>query len=115
MFRYVRVALVITFVTVALPLAAVAQQSPPTAQPSATPPSAPQVTSSSPAPVPVTLPPEVINPVEKLAKSIETAEKSIQQLKELEGELAATARQKSNRSSTIRPRRRKRSGRSSPR
>jgi small-conductance mechanosensitive channel len=87
MFRYVRVALVIAFVTVALPLAAVAQQSPPTAQPSATPPSAPQVTSSSPAPVPVTLPPEVINPVEKLAKSIETAEKSIQQLKELEGEL----------------------------
>lgn len=33
------------------------------------------------------LPPEVLNPVEKLAKSIETAEKSIQQLKELESDL----------------------------
>ena len=33
------------------------------------------------------LPPEVTTPVERLAKSVETAEKSIQQLKELEGEL----------------------------
>ena len=42
---------------------------------------------SPPAPVAPVLPPEVTTPVERLAKSIETAEKSIQQLKELESEL----------------------------
>ncbi len=40
-----------------------------------------------PAPAPV-LPPEVLDPVTRLAKSIEGAEKSINQLKELESELA---------------------------
>ena len=34
------------------------------------------------------LPPEITDPVSRLAKSIETAEKSIQQLKDFEGELA---------------------------
>jgi potassium efflux system protein len=53
---------------------------PPAAAPAATPPAA--ATPSAPI-----LPPEVTNPVERLAKSVETAEKSISQLKELEGEL----------------------------
>ncbi|MEQ1613734.1 MAG: DUF3772 domain-containing protein, partial [Hyphomicrobiaceae bacterium] len=53
-----------------------------------TPAAAPPVATPAPPPAPAAaLPPEVTNPVEKLAKSIETAEKSIQQLKELEGEL----------------------------
>jgi potassium-dependent mechanosensitive channel len=83
-------ALVIVF-----PLAASAQQ-PPTIPivPDAKAPGAPFVPTPSSAPaasppalaVPV-LPPEVTTPIERLAKSIEAAEKSIQQLKDLESEL----------------------------
>src|SRR5215813_2532091 len=50
-----------------------------------TPPSAPST--SPPALAAPVLPPEVTTPIERLAKSIEAAEKSIQQLKELESEL----------------------------
>ncbi len=65
-----------------------AQQS----QPSATPPPAPAAPataapSAAPSPQAPLLPPEVTTPVERLTKGIETAEKSIQQLKELESEL----------------------------
>ena len=64
---------------IAFPLAASAQ-TPPAAPPApASPPPA-----TPPAPL---LPPKVTTPVERLARSIETAEKSIQQLKELESEL----------------------------
>ena len=74
MVRCVRIALAVAFVA-ALSLGASAQQSPPVPAPAATPPPAPL------------LPSEVTTPIDKMAKSIETAEKSIQQLKELEGEL----------------------------
>ncbi|HEY5828208.1 MAG TPA: DUF3772 domain-containing protein [Hyphomicrobiaceae bacterium] len=79
----VLIALLVAFVTL-LPLAISAQQAPATPPPTA-PASAPAA--SPPAPVAPVLPPEVTTPVERLAKSIETAEKSIQQLKELESEL----------------------------
>jgi potassium-dependent mechanosensitive channel len=99
MFRCLRLALAFALFTAAVPLVAVGQQSPaPSAPvtappaatpPAATPPAAPPAPAAAPPSTPITplLPPEVTNPVEKLAKSIETAEKSIQQLKELEGEL----------------------------
>ncbi len=97
MFRCVCAALAYAFLTIALPLVAAAQQpappatptAPATPAPAAAPPAAPPAPAATlPAtPAPILLPPEVTNPVEKLAKSIETAEKSIQQLKELEGEL----------------------------
>ncbi len=97
--------LVITFVAIA---GANAQQTPaaPQSTPSATPapatgttPASPPAATAAPAaaaqpaaaaptPPPVTLPPDVLDPVERLSKSVETAEKSIQQLKELEGDLA---------------------------
>lgn len=92
-----RAALAVILIAMAVPLAVVAQQAPPTVPPVVVP--APAVTpppAAVPAPPPATvptppppagLPPEVTSPVEKLAKSIETAEKSIQQLKELEGDL----------------------------
>ena len=53
--------------------------------PAVPPAAAPAVAPATPAPV--SLPPELINPVERLARSIATAEKSIQQLKEMEGDL----------------------------
>lgn len=61
-----------------------AQQSLPAAPPDAAAPATPAAASSSPAPL---LPVEVTTPVERLVRSIESAEKSIQQLKELESEL----------------------------
>jgi potassium-dependent mechanosensitive channel len=64
------------------------------ATPAATPPTAtipPPAAAPQPpapaAPAPFALPAELTNPVERLAKSIATAEKSIQQLKEMEGDL----------------------------
>jgi len=75
MVRCVRIALAIAFLTV-LPQAAPAQQPPPVPAP------APLAAPAAPM-----LPPEVTTPVERLAKSIETAEKSIQHIKELEVEL----------------------------
>jgi potassium-dependent mechanosensitive channel len=108
MLGYVRIALAIAaFVLLSLlPLRLAAQQTPapalpttaptiapppvtatPTA-PSATPAAAPSVAPQTPAaPAPFTLPAELSNPVERLAKSIATAEKSIQQLNEMEGDL----------------------------
>ncbi len=80
MVRCVRIALAVAFL-MALPMAAPAQQAAPPASP---PPAAP---ASPPPPAAPVLPPEVTTPVERLAKSIEAAEKSIQQLKELESEL----------------------------
>jgi small-conductance mechanosensitive channel len=74
----VLIALLAAFVTV-LPAAVSAQ--PPSPVPAPAAPSAPP-----PPPAPL-LPPEVTTPVERLAKGIEAAEKSIQQLKELESEL----------------------------
>ncbi len=94
MFRCVRVALATALLAATLPLAVSAQQLPPPAVLQVAPqiappvaPAAPQASTVLPPVAPVTLPPEVTSPVEKLTKSIETAEKSIQQLKELEGEL----------------------------
>lgn len=107
MLAYVRIWLalaVFVFMTVA-PLHLAAQQAAPslpttaptiappaaTAPPAAgvTPVAAPPAAVAPPAaPAPFTLPPELTNPVERLAKSIATAEKSIQQLKEMEGDLA---------------------------
>ena len=43
---------------------------------------------AAPAAGPSTLPPDAIEPVERLARNVEEAEKAIQQIKELEGELA---------------------------
>lgn len=92
MFRGARLAFAMLILG-ALCWSASAQQPP--ATPSATP-AAPAATPSPPtstvpvvpaAPAAPVLPPEVTTPVERLAKSIETAEKSIQQLKELESEL----------------------------
>ena len=65
----VLIALLVAFVTL-LPLAISAQQAPATPPPTA-PASAPAA--SPPAPVAPVLPPEVTTPVERLAKSIETA------------------------------------------
>ncbi len=74
-----------------------AQQPAPSAGPGqsapagAPPPAAPPVTpppAAAPPPKPVELPKELVEPVARLSKSVETAEKSIQQIKELEGELA---------------------------
>ena len=95
MIRCVRLALCLVLLSIVLPISAIAQQAPAPPSPAATPtPTTPPTPSPQtapapavPPPAPVGLPPEVTNPVEKLAKSIETAEKSIQQLKELEGEL----------------------------
>jgi small-conductance mechanosensitive channel len=81
-----------------------AQQSPPppvAAAPGTTPSppaTAPAPTATPPAPAPaakpvVTLPPELIDPVNRLSRSIEAAEKSLQQLKEIESDLQ---RQRSN-------------------
>jgi potassium-dependent mechanosensitive channel len=68
-----------------------AAPAPAASAPAGTPPAAP-ATAPAPAPVaapaPPVLPPEVLDPVTRLAKSIEGAEKSISQLKELEGELS---------------------------
>lgn len=79
MVRRVRATLAIILMMAAVPFAAMAQQP---AAPAATPPAAATPSAAAPA-----LPPEITSPVERLAKSIEAAEKSIQQLKELEGEL----------------------------
>ena len=70
----------------ALSFGASAQQSPPATPPVA---AAPPAASPPAAPSPATplLPSEVTTPVERLVKGIESAEKSIQQLKELESEL----------------------------
>jgi small-conductance mechanosensitive channel len=87
-----------------LSLGASAQQTPPAPAPAAAPPTAPVAAppttpaaappaAASPAatapaaPAAPVLPPEVTTPVERLAKSLQAAEKSMQQLKELEGEL----------------------------
>ncbi|MEZ5818044.1 MAG: DUF3772 domain-containing protein [Hyphomicrobiaceae bacterium] len=74
---------------VAAPVAA------PTGQPAPAGPNAPAAAgapASTPAaktqPEAVGLPPEALEPVERLARSIEAAEKSIQQLKQIEGELS---------------------------
>src|SRR5262245_27673192 len=80
---------------IVFPLAASAQQPPTTpVTPAAQTPGAPSVpappsapAASPPALAAPVLPPEVPTPVERLAKSIDAAEKSIQQLKELESEL----------------------------
>ncbi|NOU08211.1 MAG: mechanosensitive ion channel family protein [Hyphomicrobiaceae bacterium] len=67
---------------------------PPAATPPATPPAAAVATppaatpAPAPTPAPVVLSPDILDPVTRLSKSVETAEKSIQQLKELEGELS---------------------------
>ena len=82
MIRFVRAVFAFAVLS-ALTFGATAQQSPPASPPPTTPPAA---TSSSAPPASV-LPPEVTTPVERLARSIATAEKSIQQLKELESEL----------------------------
>jgi potassium efflux system protein len=79
-------------VLLALSLGASAQQTSPASQPPASPPPAAAPPSAAPGPavaVPPAplLPPEVTTPVERLANSIASAEKSIQQLKELESEL----------------------------
>jgi small-conductance mechanosensitive channel len=66
---------------------AASQQSAPDPAAVAAPPTASAPAPSSPAATAPLLPPEVTTPVERLAKSVEEAEKSIQQLKELEGEL----------------------------
>jgi potassium-dependent mechanosensitive channel len=112
MLRYVRIALAFAALVVlalALPLRASAQQpvpSLPTTAPTIAPPPAattPPTTATTPPapptgaappvaapptpPAPFALPAELTNPVERLAKSIATAEKSIQQLKEMEGDL----------------------------
>ncbi len=68
----------------ALAFGASAQQSPPAAPPAAATPTTQAAPSPPPAPL---LPPEVTSPVERLIRGIESAEKSIQQLKELESEL----------------------------
>ena len=85
----VRRVVIALLVAIALPLGVSAQQSPPTpAAPDAKAPAAPPAPApASPPPAAPVLPPEVTTPVERLAKSIEVAEKSIQQLKELESEL----------------------------
>jgi potassium-dependent mechanosensitive channel len=102
--RHALAFVVLVALTLGLPLRASAQQSPsptlPTTAPTVAPPPAAATppapagtpaasppAAAPPAPTPVTLPPEVTNPVERLAKSIATAEKSIQQLKEMEGDL----------------------------
>jgi potassium-dependent mechanosensitive channel len=112
--RSVLTVLVLVLLALALPLPGVAQQlpspafpttaptiAPPPATaappssgtPASTPPSAsPPAAATVPSPVSAvppapTLPPELTNPVERLARSIATAEKSIQQLKEMEGDL----------------------------
>jgi small-conductance mechanosensitive channel len=87
MIRY----LLVTFVAIMLALwpdLAPAQDGPPTTTPAA-PPAAPAAGPPAKATVPAApvLPPEVTTPVERLAKGVEAAEKSIVQLKELEGEL----------------------------
>ena len=74
------------------PAGPVFAQSPPAAPTPVTPPLAPASTPAAaptalPAAPTAALPPEVMGPVDRLAKSIETAEKSIQQLKEFESEL----------------------------
>ena len=48
---------------------------------------APAPAAAAATPAPPTLPPEVLDPIKRLSESIESAEKSIQQLKELESEL----------------------------
>ena len=88
-------ALIATVLASLLALPALAQQpaAPPAAAPAAAP-AAPPPAAPAAAPPPVAkpaqppLPAEVLEPVSRLSKSIESAEKSIQQLKELEGELA---------------------------
>ncbi|MEO8651520.1 MAG: DUF3772 domain-containing protein [Hyphomicrobiaceae bacterium] len=92
MIRCARTAFAVAFLF-ALSLGASAQQSPPAPNTPAAPPAVPAAPPSAapvpaaPAPSAPVLPPEVTTPVERLARSIATAEKSIQQLKELEGEL----------------------------
>ncbi|MGE0701033.1 MAG: DUF3772 domain-containing protein, partial [Hyphomicrobiaceae bacterium] len=60
----------------------------PQAQPAAAAPAAPAAVAAPAPPPPVVLPKEALEPVERLSRNIESAEKAIQQLKELEGELA---------------------------
>lgn len=87
MLRCARIAFAVALISV-LSLGASAQQAPPAPAPTATPTipaAAPPAAPAAPA-APV-LPPEVTTPVERLAKSLQAAEKSMQQLKELEGEL----------------------------
>ena len=62
------------------------QASPPSAEPPVAAPALPPSTATPPV-MPV-LPREALEPVERLARNIESAEKAIQQLKELEGELS---------------------------
>ena len=59
---------------------------PPASAPAAEPPA--PVARPAPPPAQPLLPPEMIEPITRLSKSIEAAESSIQQLKELEGELS---------------------------
>ncbi|HEX4894362.1 MAG TPA: DUF3772 domain-containing protein, partial [Hyphomicrobiaceae bacterium] len=73
-----------------------AQQPPASAPPAATGQPAPQPAAPAAQPAPAAppavpeavLPPEMLEPITRIARSIESAEKSIQQLKELEGELS---------------------------
>jgi potassium-dependent mechanosensitive channel len=73
------------------PVAAPAPASPPAAAPApatATTPPAPVAVAAPVTPPAVLLPPEMVEPVARLAEGIDTAEKAIQHLKELEEELA---------------------------
>ena len=83
------VGLVLVWLATICGLVAAQQPAPaPSAPPAVTqpaPPAAPRTT--TPTPAQVALPPEVLDPIKRLSESVETAEKSIQQLKELEGEL----------------------------
>ena len=79
---------ILVLVSIGCGSAAFAQATPPSPAPAAPAASTTSPTAATPAvPAAPILPPEVTSPVERLAKSIETAEKSISQLKELESEL----------------------------
>ncbi len=88
MFWVVRIFLIIACL-IAVSLSAAQAQTPPSPPPAppAAPPPAPAAAPPAATPPAPLLPPEVTSPIEKLAKSIESAEKSISQLKELETEL----------------------------
>lgn len=87
MSRCARIVFAVAFLSV-FSLGASAQQTPPVAAPAPAPPASASPTATTPAaPAAPLLPPEVTTPVERLAKSLQAAEKSMQQLKELEGEL----------------------------
>jgi potassium-dependent mechanosensitive channel len=94
------VAAVFTMLWLALPMAAQTPPAPGAGAPSGTvpgatpqaampPPATPPIVTpvAAPPPPPPGLPREILDPVERLAKSIEAAEKSIQQLKEIETDL----------------------------